>query len=292
MAGWLQRLGRVAGLDEVAMAGMPLEPLQLSLSGPSGNELDMGCWVYPWREERPSLTADVQPTACCAAGNLHRDLVAPLVLTPSFSDVDGKLKAHEARPPRRVWRVVPRTRRSPAPAWVVGTLTHAAMRRWRFAGDEMEAFLRPLALQMGVVDPEWIHASIQATAGMLRRFRADPLWAKLDAAQRWHELPFSIIIDGQTENGVIDLFYQVGGRYKIVEFKTDRLRAENDLRAHILKEGYDVQVQRYLRAVRSQLGVEAEAIWVFLNVGNRVVVVPASQDSRNDNSGSNVTLAK
>ncbi|MBN1583583.1 MAG: PD-(D/E)XK nuclease family protein, partial [Anaerolineae bacterium] len=278
MTGWLGRLGRVAGLDEVAMAGTPLEPLKLSLPGRSVSALDIGCWIYPWCEERLSL-ANTQPTRS-APGDLRRDLVAPLVLTFA-SDVDGKLEAYEAQPPRRVWRVLPRTRRVSAPAWVVGTLVHAALRRWRFEEDDLKGLLRPLVLQMGVVDPDLVHASIQTAMRILRRFRADPLWKELDAAQRWHELPFSIIVEGtpghtRVENGVIDLLCRVGDRYKIVEFKTDRQRSEDGLRTHIREKGYDEQVQRYRHAVRSQLGVEAEAMWVFLNVGNRVMVVPAS----------------
>jgi len=110
---------------------------------------------------------------------------------------------------------------------------------------------------------------------MLRRLRAHSLWTELDAAQRWHEVPFSVVEGGRPENGIIDLLYRVGGDYRIAEFKTDRLGTEGDLRAHIRQEGYDEQVRRYLRAVRLQLGVEAEASWVFLNVGNQVVVTPA-----------------
>jgi ATP-dependent exoDNAse (exonuclease V) beta subunit len=161
-------------------------------------------------------------------------------------------------------------------------LTHAALRHWRFAEEGLEAgalaLLRPLALEMGVVDADLIHAAILEATRMLRRFRAHPLWAEMDAAQRWHEVPFSVVEDGRPENGVIDLLYQAGGKFKIAEFKTDRLRTRSvadDLPAHIREKGYDEQVRRYLRAVRQQLGVEAEAIWVFLNVGNQVVVLPA-----------------
>ncbi len=268
MAGWLDRLGRVVGLDEVAMAGIPAEPQQLAL--PSG----VGCRIYPWLEQ-PQVGPGAQPEPRSAAGKVRRDLVASLILTPSSLDVDGKLTAHEAEPPRRVWRVVPRTRRPHAPAWVVGTLTHAALRRWQFAEEGLEAYLRPIALEMGVVDLDLERASIVETVRMLRRFRAHPLWAELDAAQRWHEVPFSVMADGRAENGVIDLLYPVGESWRIVEFKTDRLRGADALRAHIQAEGYDWQVRRYQRAVRLQLGVEAEAIWVFLNVGNQVVVMPA-----------------
>ena len=110
---------------------------------------------------------------------------------------------------------------------------------------------------------------------MLRRFRAHPLWAELDAAQRWHEVPFSINEDGRTENGIIDLLYRVGEEWKIAEFKTDELRPDADLLAHVRQKAYDDQVRRYVRAVRLQLGVEVEAVLVFLNVGNEIAVAPA-----------------
>jgi ATP-dependent exoDNAse (exonuclease V) beta subunit len=110
---------------------------------------------------------------------------------------------------------------------------------------------------------------------MLRRFRRHALWAELDAAQRWHEVPFSVVEDGQAVNGVVDLLYQVGDVLKIAEFKTDRLASADVLYAHIRDRAYDQQVRCYLRAVHRQLGVEPEAIWVFLNVDNRVAVVPA-----------------
>ena len=58
---------------------------------------------------------------------------------------------------------------------------------------------------------------------------------------------------------------------------TVRLPAGADLRAHIRRAAYDDQVQRYVRALRLQLGVEAGAFYVFLNVGGQVAVVPALQ---------------
>jgi ATP-dependent exoDNAse (exonuclease V) beta subunit len=206
--------------------------------------------------------------------------VAPLVLAPATLDVDGKRAAREADPPRRVWRVVPRTGQQRAPAWVLGTLVHAALRHWRFDEEGLEAFLRPLTLEMGLVDQGMMREAVRETRRMLRRFRAHPTWAVLDRAERWHEVPFSVVAgDGQPENGVIDLLYRADGTYGIVEFKTDRLRAGDDLRAHIQENGYDEQVRRYLSAVRQQLGVEAKAIWVFMNVSNQVVVVSALEDA-------------
>jgi ATP-dependent exoDNAse (exonuclease V) beta subunit len=158
----------------------------------------------------------------------------------------------------------------------LGKLVHAALRHWRFAEQGLASFLRPLALEMGLVDSDLVHEAVLETTRMLRRFRAHPTWAVLDAAERWHEVPFSVLTDGQPENGVIDLLYRAERRVGIAEFKTDRLRAGDDLRAHILEKGYDEQVRRYLGAVRQQLDIEAEAMWVFLNVGSQVVVVPTA----------------
>ena len=194
-------------------------------------------------------------------------------MTPPPPDTDAKLHAREAQPPRRVWRVVPRTERSDAPAWVVGTLVHAALRHWYFADAGLEAFLRPFALEMGVVDEKQLHAAIVEARRMLRRFRAHALWTELDSARRWHEVAFSIIEGERAEHGIIDLLYRTADGWKIAEFKTDQVRSAADLPAHIQAQAYDRQMRRYVRAVRAQLGVEAQTLFVFLNVGNEVVAV-------------------
>jgi ATP-dependent exoDNAse (exonuclease V) beta subunit len=137
----------------------------------------------------------------------------------------------------------------------------------------LHAFLRPFALEMGVVDAAQIRAASAEAWRMLRRLRAHPLWAELDAAQRWHELPFSILEGERAVHGVIDLVYRAGDGWRIVEFKTDELRPGADLGQHIRTMGYDAQVQRYVRALRRQLGAEVEALLVFLNAGRQVVVV-------------------
>ena len=108
---------------------------------------------------------------------------------------------------------------------------------------------------------------------MLRRFRAHPLWTELDSARRWHEVAFSIIEGERAEQGIIDLLYRTADGWKIAEFKTDQVRSTADLPAHIQAQAYDRQMRRYVRAVRAQLGVEAQTLFIFLNVGNEVVAV-------------------
>jgi ATP-dependent exoDNAse (exonuclease V) beta subunit len=267
MAGWLKRLGQVTGLDEVTIDGIPVGMQELTLAE------DVGCSLYPWQEGQPPAVRDVK-LVMPGAQDVSQDLVAPLVVPPPVG-TDPKLSAREADPPRRVWRVVPRAVRPHAPAWVVGTLVHAALRHWRAADEKLSAFLRPLALEAGIVDEALIHNAVVEAARMLRRFQAHPLWAKMDAAQRWHEVPYSVVEGGRPENGIIDLLYRRGGDWHIAEFKTDRLSAGADLCAHIRRMAYDDQVRRYVRALRVQLGVQARASHVFLNVGGQVAVVPA-----------------
>jgi ATP-dependent exoDNAse (exonuclease V) beta subunit len=267
MSGWLKLLGQAAGLNELAMGGTPIETQPLALSR------DVGYRLYPAHEERPPAQRDI-PAVMHRAEQVRQDLSAPLALSWT-AGADGKLSIREAQPPRRVWRVVSRTARPHAPAWVVGTLVHASLRHWRFTDDGLSVLLRPLALEMGIVDEDLVHASILEAARMLRRFRAHALWMELDTARRWHEVPFSVIEGGRLENGIIDLLYRGDGGWGVAEFKTDRLLAGTDLYAHIRQEGYDDQVRRYVRAVRAQLHIEPKALYCFLNVGNQIAVVSA-----------------
>jgi ATP-dependent exoDNAse (exonuclease V) beta subunit len=122
-----------------------------------------------------------------------------------------------------------------------------------------------------VVDEKELHAAIVEARRMLRRFRAHALWTELDSSLRWHEVAFSIIEGERAEHGIIDLLYRTADGWKIAEFKTDQVRSTADLPAHI--QAHDRQMRRYVRAVRAQLGVEAQTMFVFLNVGNEVVAV-------------------
>jgi ATP-dependent exoDNAse (exonuclease V) beta subunit len=269
--GWLEILGREVGLDDVEVSGTPTRPWTLALAhGIEGT-------IAPWQEQ-PAATPAAELVPAQEDGEPAGDLVAPLVAPTS--GLDAKLQEREAQPPRRVWRVVPRTERTRAPAWVIGTLVHTALRHWRF-DDRLDAFLRPFALEVGVVDEGEIRAALRGARRILRRFRGHPLWAELDAAERWHEVPFSIEEDGQAAHGVIDLLYRAGDSWRIVEFKSDRLRSEAEIWRHIREEGYDEQVQWYVRAFRRQLGAEVEGVLVFLNVGEQVVRVPVQQTGLN-----------
>jgi ATP-dependent helicase/nuclease subunit A len=283
LSGWLARLGEVVGLGGVRLPETPTSPQELDLNWDGG---PLACVLHPPLEELTadfkSITSEVlaamasPPVAVPADASLPPDLVAPLAFT-AHDVTDDKTQDRESDPPPRVWRVVPQAVRPTGPAWVVGTLVHAALRRWRFPdGEGFEAFLRPYALEAGLTDEAEMKGAIAEARRLLARFQAHPLYAEMGAAERYHEVPYSVTLDDGPRSGIIDLLCRTDGCWTIAEFKTDRLKGEAQMKARIGEEQYDEQVRGYVEAVTQQLGEQPRALLVFLNVGRQVRVVPCS----------------
>jgi ATP-dependent helicase/nuclease subunit A len=195
------------------------------------------------------------------------DLINPL--TPSPPLPDEKTRARELDPPQRVWRIISKTKRPHAPAWLVGRLLHEAIRRWRF--EDLDAHLRPFALEAGLADEAEIHAAIQESRRLLERLRAHPLFKELDSAERHHEIPYYL----PNERGIIDLLYRINSDWYIIDFKTDEVRTDDEAHAIIEQKEYHRQVARYARAIENQLQVQAKTRLVFLNVNGEVKIYDA-----------------
>jgi ATP-dependent helicase/nuclease subunit A len=75
-SGWLNLLGRVVGLDDVAIAGTPVKPQELALT------LDVGCTLYPWQKDRATTQRDAHH-ASRVTRQVFQDLVAPLITSPA-----------------------------------------------------------------------------------------------------------------------------------------------------------------------------------------------------------------
>jgi ATP-dependent helicase/nuclease subunit A len=281
LKGWLARLGEVVGLSEVRLPKTPTAPQPLDLNWNGG---PLACVLHPPLEELAadlkSFAPEVQaaraspPVAVPADVSLPPDLVAPLAFA-AHDDADDKTRDRESDPPPRVWRVVPRAKDPSGPALVVGRLVHEALRRWRFPdGKGFKDFLRPYALEAGLTDEAEIARAIAEARRLLARFQAHPLYTEMAAAERYHEVPYSVTLDDGPRSGIIDLLYRTGGCWTIAEFKTDRLKDEAEVREHICEEKYDEQVRGYVQAVTQQLGEQPHALLVFLNVGHQVHIVP------------------
>ncbi|MFQ6100765.1 MAG: UvrD-helicase domain-containing protein [Anaerolineae bacterium] len=273
LGGWLAWLGEVIGLDEVQLPNPLTTPQSLDLDWDGA---PLACVVYPEpgdKKTRGQGDKEISPPPLVPLSPPLPDLIAPLTFA-ACADTDPKVRERESQPPPRVWRVVPVARRPEGPAWVLGTLVHVALRHWRFPDREgFEDFLRPFALEAGLTDAGEIHRTIAATRRLLARFQAHPLHARLDRAERHHEVPYAVEVDGAPRSGIVDLLARLDGEWTVVEFKTDELRAAADLEAHIRQKRYDEQVREYVAAVTRLLGKRPRALLVFLNVGKSVEVV-------------------
>jgi ATP-dependent exoDNAse (exonuclease V) beta subunit len=268
LGGWLSRLGEVVGLNEVKLTGDIDAPQRLELNPPSDSGA-LTCSLHPLPPD-PLISNLLPPDPLSSpteqeasySGRALPDLVAPLRL-PEERLLDEKILARETDPPQQVWRIVPRAKRPTGPAWVVGKLVHEAIRHWRFPGDDFEAFIKPFALEAGLTDRAEIWATIRTVARLLARFRGHTLWAEINAAERYHEVPYAIPGD----RGIIDLLYRTKAGWVIADFKTDELRSEVEMWETIERNGYNEQVKRYVDAVMIQLGQRPRALLIFLQIG-------------------------
>jgi ATP-dependent helicase/nuclease subunit A len=282
LGGWLAWLGEVTGLDRMCIPDPLDAPQPIDLPWEGGR---LTCVVYPvpgGEETGGQVDKETSRQGDREAGGEGElalrpglpNMIAPL--TPvAAAKADAKIRDRESDPPPRVWQVVPRTRRPEGPAWVVGKLVHAALQHWRFPDRPgLADFLRPYALEAGLTDSEEISRAVAEARRLLVRFQSHPLYAKLDQAERHHEVPYAVEVDGVPSSGIVDMLCHLDGEWTLVEFKTDRLKAGADLQAHLRQEKYDEQVRTYVMAVTVILGNRPRALLVFLNVGRGVELVP------------------
>lgn len=226
--------------------------------------------IYPYPQTDASRFASPPPVLTSQTESPREsDLLKPIV--PSLPLTDDKSRARESDPPQRVWRIVSRTKKPRAPAWLVGRLVHEALRRWHFPDDSFDSFLYPFALESGLTDEAEIHAAIQESRHLLERLRAHPIFNELDSVERHHEVPYFLA----EERGIIDLLYRTDHGWTILDFKTDELRSDVEAESAISQNGYDRQLARYARAIENQLQVKAKTRLVFLNVNGEVKIYEA-----------------
>ena len=91
---------------------------------------------------------------------------------------------------------------------------------------------------------------LKKAQGLLDRQAADEHTA---ADRRLHEVPYSHVLDGRVESGIIDALYLKDGVWTIVEFKTDQVRNEAELERLLAAEDYLAQAQRYTAAAGNLL---------------------------------------
>jgi ATP-dependent helicase/nuclease subunit A len=198
--------------------------------------------------------------------------IPPPLLAPVSSPaggIDERTAEQERVPRQRVWRVVPAVERPRAPAWVIGSLVHEALAAWRFPTEDDSEFQRwgeARARGYGITDSRQRADAVGQTRKLLHRFRTHPLFHEMDGAdRRLHEVPYSIVVGGRVERGIVDALYRSEGVWTLVEFKTDRVRNEADLGRLLVEEDYLAQAQRYASAAERLIGQRPRVVLCMLN---------------------------
>ena len=159
------------------------------------------------------------------------------------------------------------------PAGVIGLMVHKAIELWCFPDDlRLIPLLESAALNAGLAGEEQRVEAMHRAHELLERLKLDPFWEKLNSAEeRYHEIPYSRISSDWAESGYIDLLYQIGSDWHIVDFKTDSIRSDQEREE--LTGNYNRQLQRYQSAVKSLIGQAAQAQLCFFDDNGRVKVV-------------------
>ena len=289
-AGWLGKLAAPLALTDSHIdhdeEGAGLIPLDLQAGG-----TPVACTIY-----EPKWTWSQHPQQAAVQGEQPTPLPPPLLapIYPAEERMDRRMAGQDRVPPQRVWRVVPAVARPRAPAWVVGSLVHAALAAWRFpgdsapgrhgdfaagtsrgaqeqAGDSLDRWLEARARGYGLTDRRQLDDAIRESRRLLLRFQAHALHTEMAASERrLHEVPYSLEVDGRIESGIIDAICLRGGSWTIVEFKTDRVASQVELDTLLADEDYLPQSRRYVAAAEHLLGQRPQCILCLLNCAGAV----------------------
>ena len=269
LGGWLGKLNAPQGL---ALDSTPIdhdeEGCRALVLDMQVGETPVSCTIY-----EPRYTWDHPPRETAPEAQQPQPLPPPLLepVVAGEEHVDPRTKDRDRRPPRRVWRVVSAVPRPRAPAWVVGSLVHEALAAWRFPPNGFEPWVQARARQHGLADPRLLEDAARHTRQLLVRFQAHALFQEMEGAERrLHEVPYSRVVDGRVENGIIDALYLRDGSWTIVEFKTDEVGDQANLDRLLAEEKYLDQAQRYATAVEELLTQRPRSVLCLLNYAGGV----------------------
>ena len=157
---------------------------------------------------------------------------------------------------------------------VRGSLAHGAIEEWFKTGQRprLDELMRSVDEGLGERAVRGVVAEVD---GMLDIFDDSQLADTLrDGDTRsWFELPFSWDWDGVPVHGTIDLAYETGGAWHVLDFKTDDLRGRSLADA---SQAYLPQLALYASALERAVGSSPVPGLLFLRTGD--LYVPPSAD--------------
>lgn len=154
----------------------------------------------------------------------------------------------------------------PAAQAVIGKMLHRVIQFWQFSSQaDLETLFHRTALEFGVIDLVPRQAAVKQVKTYLERFQAHLIYKEIDRASvRYHEVPYGLMDDPQSDRGRLDILYQLDGEWWIVDFKTDPIQPETGMPPQ-RAEVYIRQLSRYRDAVESQLKAKVRARLCFLD---------------------------
>ncbi len=225
---------------------------------------------------RPAIAADVDAIA--------RRPVRTAVAIPAFSEEQDILPPLVARPPVIPLRSsTPVTALRAAPfrpsgghgdglALLRGNLAHRAIELWFTTGARplLTELARTLATDHGDREIERVAAEVDA---MLDLLDASPIAQTLRRpdTQSYFELPFSWDWHGAPVHGTVDLVYETGGAWHLIDFKTDEVRGDGFEEA---AAPYLPQLALYASALEQAFGQRPNAGLLFLRTGRLYTPTP------------------
>ncbi|TFG67212.1 MAG: hypothetical protein E4H27_09275, partial [Anaerolineales bacterium] len=254
--GWLKEFLTVLALDaDTLVNDNPQQPIIL----PGGQSL----LVQIQTEKQPFMYLE-PVSSTVMAGSVSTDLIVSLLaqsVVPVSSETPALLQNKER-----------------APQSIVGKLLHIAVQSWRFPRNESEKqFIYRAALQYGLVNSKAREYAVEKVLLYLRRLQQHPLYQEINSAdERHHEVPYGVEDQPDDDIGRLDILYRRGDTWKIVDFKTDRIKSLQEIDP-TRQQRYHLQLERYARAVQDQLGVTPQAFICYLDVNNRIEVVAVSR---------------
>jgi ATP-dependent helicase/nuclease subunit A len=275
LGGWLGKIAGASGLDGTEIPHNP-EGADVACLDLRVGQTPIACTVY-----EPGRRWEYHPPRPSVASALQIPVPPPLLapVPTGEEQLDRRTAEQERVSPERVWRVVPDVERARAPAWVIGSLVHEALAAWSFpdggspasAPHSFERWAEARARAYGLTDRRQLEDATRQSRQLLLRFRAHALYREMDGAdRRLHEVPYSLVVDGRIESGIIDALYLRSAAWTIVEFKTDRVTDRTRFEELLAEEDYLAQAQRYLAATERLLGQRPRCVLCMLNYAGAI----------------------
>ncbi len=254
LTGWLGQLAAAAGVNLAQMSQKPGEWhfVTLPTSGQS-----VAAQVQLTLLEEGVTPAPTPPPAEPSTDSSAVALFRPLTLPASPEESSERVARH-------LRRITGHTSRTDGT--VVGTLVHAALRRWCFPGDiGLERLLTATAKESGVVMPDDVARHLAHATELLSRFRAMPQWAEINVARQRGDAHPEIPYSHPASRGILDLLYRRNdGAWLVLDFKTDAIYSDSQL-AELLATDYRAQLARYRQAATQLVGQPVQTHLVLLD---------------------------